>query len=66
MEEIDQNLLIRLRRGRAVVRRRLKWFYKKGCEEKSSASTGGPRLFPEIQPTLFRYPEDVWLVVPFS
>ena len=30
-------------------------FYKKGCQEKSSASTGGERLFLEIQPTLFRY-----------
>jgi hypothetical protein len=29
-------------------------FYKKGCQEKSSALTGGPRLFLEIQPTLFR------------
>jgi hypothetical protein len=26
----------------------------------------GPRLFPEVQPTLFRYSEDVWPVVPFS
>jgi hypothetical protein len=41
-------------------------FYKKGCQEKSSASTGGSRFSLEIQPTLFRYPEDVWLVVPFS
>ena len=38
-------------------------FYKKGCQEKSSASTGGARLFLEIQPTLFRYPEEVRLVV---
>jgi hypothetical protein len=30
-------------------------FYKKGCQEKSSASTGGSRFFLEIQPTLFRY-----------
>ena len=29
-------------------------FYKKGCQEKSSASTGGSKLFLEIQPTLFR------------
>src|ERR1700693_1500312 len=28
--------------------------YKKGCQEKSSASTGGSKLFLEIQPTLFR------------
>ena len=27
-------------------------FYKKGCQEKSSASTGGSRFFLEIQPTL--------------
>jgi hypothetical protein len=38
-------------------------FYKKGCQEKSSASTGVTRLFLEIQPTLFRYPEGVRLVV---
>ncbi|MGB8967588.1 MAG: hypothetical protein WCC16_02185, partial [Candidatus Sulfotelmatobacter sp.] len=31
-------------------------FYKKGCQEKSSAWSGGARLFLEIQPTLFRYP----------
>jgi len=30
-------------------------FYKKGCQEKSSASTGGSRFFLEIQPTVFRY-----------
>ena len=30
-------------------------FYKKGCQEKSSASTGGLRVFLEIQPTVFRY-----------
>jgi hypothetical protein len=30
-------------------------FYKKGCQEKSSTSTGGVRLFLEIQPTVFRY-----------
>ena len=41
-------------------------FYKKGCQEKSSASTGGSKFFLEIQPTLFRYPEEGWLVVPFS
>jgi hypothetical protein len=41
-------------------------FYKKGCQEKSSASTGESGLFLEIQPTVFRYAEDVWLVVPFS
>jgi hypothetical protein len=29
---------------------------KKGCQEKSSASTGGVRLFLAIQPTVFRYP----------
>ena len=31
-------------------------FYKKGCQEKSSASSGGSSFFLEIQPTLFRYP----------
>ncbi len=40
--------------------------YKKGCQEKSSASTGGARLFLEIQPTVFRYPEAVRLCFPFS
>jgi hypothetical protein len=30
-------------------------FYKKRCQEKSSAATGGSRLFLEIQPTLYRY-----------
>ena len=38
-------------------------FYKKGCQEKSSALTGGSRLFLEIQPTVFGYPEDAWLGV---
>ena len=40
---------------RITVEIRVNEFYKKGCQEKSSASTGGSRFFLEIQPTLFRY-----------
>jgi hypothetical protein len=32
-------------------------FYKKGCQGKSSASTGASRLFREIQPTQFLFSE---------
>jgi hypothetical protein len=53
-------------KGTASSPPRVSEFYKKGCQEKSSASTGGSRFFLEIQPTEFRYPEDVRLVVPFS
>jgi hypothetical protein len=49
-----------------ILQKILNEFYKKGCQEKSSASTGRSRFFLEVQPTLFRYPEDVRLVVPFS
>jgi hypothetical protein len=41
-------------------------FYKKGCQEKSSAWSGGARLFREIQPTLFRYPGRGLACDPFS
>ena len=41
-------------------------FYKKGCQEKSSAWSGGARLFLEIQPTLFRYPGRGLACDPFS
>jgi hypothetical protein len=44
----------------------LKEFYKKGCQEKSSAWSGGARLFREIQPTLFRYPGRGLACDPFS
>jgi hypothetical protein len=50
---------------RRLQAEKLNKFYKKRCQEKSSASTGRPRLFLEIQPTLFRYPE-VRLSAPFS
>lgn len=39
-------------------------FYKKGCQEKSSASTGERGFFLEIQPTVVsRLSGEVWLVV---
>jgi hypothetical protein len=41
--------------GDYAIRPLVNEFYKKGCQEKSSASTGGVRLFLEIQPTVFRY-----------
>ena len=40
-------------------------FYKKGCQEKSSASTGGD-LFSRSSPLCFVISEAVWRVVPFS
>ena len=36
---------------------------KRNVKKKSSASAGAPRFFLEIQPTLFRFSEEVWLVV---
>ena len=41
-------------------------FYKKGCQEKKLRLDRRRDFFLEIQPTLFRNPEDGWLVVPFS
>jgi hypothetical protein len=38
-------------------------FYKKGCQEKSSASTGGRDSFSRSSPLKFRFSVEVWLVV---
>ena len=43
--------------------KKLNEFYKKGCQEKSSASTGGSRFFSRSSPLCFVTSEDVRLVV---
>ena len=43
--------------------RLVKTFYKKGCQEKSSASTGGEISFSRSSPLKFHFCGEVWLVV---
>jgi hypothetical protein len=49
----------------ATLGTRVNEFYKKGCQEKSSASTGGDS-FSRSSPLWFVIPEEVWRVVSFS
>ena len=37
-------------------------FYKKGCQEKSSASTGGAICFSRSSPLKFRFSGEAWLI----